>query len=524
MTAQTFDDIMKILESKVNWETLHNFSLQGMEERLEELRQLLKYLGGPETRYRTVHVAGTKGKGSTCVLLESILVENHCRVGRFSSPHLYSVLERIAVNGIPCNEKDFAELMIPLCERIKAWKAELFEKLTYFELITLFAFEYFARQQVDVAIFEVGMGGRLDATNTCRPDVTVITSISFDHIAQLGPTLADIAAEKAGIIKPGIPLVSAVRNPEAHTTIRNIARKHFAPDFFLGEAFNIRRTNSYENIQKNFCFQTVPKKFPLDFEIKNLSLNLLGSHQIRNASLAIAAALLLHAKTSQITLNKANIRRGLRKAYLPIRIETIRSANTLPVLVVDGAHNRSSLTALIKTVKKTFPDKRFVVIFGVSLGKDVEGMLTDLMRNFKRIILTQYSSNPRHFPPQGLKTIASSLPNAPAGVKEEFFDSTEENSGILLQEDSVTPDQNPKSPENTNRLVSQTAPNSEQKDIQIEIIEDCREALRTIWTEATSNDVICVTGSMFLAAELRKFFFEQILIVNSENIPVRQKN
>jgi dihydrofolate synthase/folylpolyglutamate synthase len=507
MASQTFDEVLKILESRVNWETRRDFLLQGIEERLEDLRQLLKYLGGPESRYRTVHIAGTKGKGSTCVLLESILVENNCRVGRFSSPHLYSVLERVTVNGIPCSEKDFVELMPLICDRINTWNPKLFEELTYFELITLFAFEYFARQQVDVAIFEVGMGGRLDATNICRPDVTVITSISFDHIAQLGPTLADIAAEKAGIIKPGIPLISAVRNHEAKNTIHTIAKKHFAPEFLLGEAFSIHRSYRHESIQKNFCFRTVPNKFPLDFELKNLSLNLLGLHQIRNASLAIAAALLLHAKTSQISLDQSNIRNGLRKAYLPVRVEVIRSSDTLPVLVFDGAHNRSSLMALIKTVHKMFPEKRFVAIFGISLGKDAEGMLMDLMQYFERIILTQYFSNPRHFPPQGLRTITSSLPNAPAYIREEFFGPEEENSGVLLQEDSVVLTPNSNSPENTKHRV----PVSEPKKLLIETIDDCREALRKVWAESTSNEVICVTGSMFLAADLRKFFFEQNL-------------
>ncbi|MDR2705575.1 MAG: hypothetical protein LBC02_07330 [Planctomycetaceae bacterium] len=512
---QTFDEVIKMLESRVNLETRLDFSLQGMEGRLEDLRHLLKYLGAPETRYRTVHVAGTKGKGSTCVLLESILVENHCRVGRFSSPHLYSVCERIAINGIPCSEKEFIEFMVSIYNRINAWNPKLLEELTYFELITLFAFEYFAQKQVDVAIFEVGMGGRLDATNVCRPDVTVITSISFDHIAQLGPTLTDIATEKAGIIKPGIPLVSAVRHPEAQKAICTIAKERCAPDFFLGEAFSIHRSNNHENIQKSFCFRTIPEKFPLDFDLSDLSLNLLGLHQIRNASLAIAAALLLHAKTSQISLNKSKIRNALWKSRLPIRIEVIRSSDTLPILVVDGAHNRSSIMALIKTVRKTFPNKRLVAIFGISLGKDAEGMLIDLMKYFERIVLTRYSSNPRSFPPQGLKTIASALPNASAKMKEEFLSSTEENTAFLLQEESVVLNQSQKSSYETDHQVSHLATASKETNLQIEVIENCQEALQKVWSESTADDVICVTGSMFLAAELRKFFLEQIETENS---------
>jgi dihydrofolate synthase/folylpolyglutamate synthase len=514
MTLQTFDEVMKMLESRVNLETRVDFSLQGMEERLEDLRQLLKYLGAPETRYRTVHVAGTKGKGSTCVLLESILVENHCRVGRFSSPHLYSVRERIAINGTPCSEQEFVEFMVPIYNRINAWNPKLFEELTYFELITLFAFEYFAKKQVDVAIFEVGMGGRLDATNICRPDVTVITSISFDHIAQLGPTLTDIATEKAGIIKPGIPLVSAVRNFEAQKAIRKIAKERCAPEFFLGEAFSIHRNNNHENIQKNFCFRTIPKKFPLDFDLTDLSLNLLGLHQVRNASLAIATALLLRAKTSQITLDKSKIRNAIRQTHIPIRVEVICSSDRLPVLIVDGAHNRSSIMALIKTVQKSFPDKRLVAIFGISLGKDVEGMLIDLMEHFERIVLTRYSSNPRSFPPQGLKTIASALPHASSQMKEEIFGSAEENTAFLLQEESVILNQPPKSSDKTSPHTFHSATASKETSLQVEVIENCQEALQKVWSESTADDVICVTGSMFLAAELRKFFLEQMLIGN----------
>jgi dihydrofolate synthase/folylpolyglutamate synthase len=431
-------------------------------------------------------------------------------VGRFSSPHLYSVRERVAINGIACSEEEFVEVMVPLCDRIKAFNSELLSELTYFELLTLFAFEFFAKKRVDVAIFEVGMGGRLDATNICRPDVTIITSISYDHIAQLGPTLSEIAVEKAGIIKPGIPLVSAVRHSEAQKVIRKIARECFAPEFFLGEAFNIHRSNRQESLQKGFRFRTIPKKFPLEFELGNLSLNLLGMHQIRNASLAIAAALLLRAKTSQILLDKTKIRNALWKTRLPIRIEVLRASDRLPILVVDGAHNRSSVMALIKTVQKAFPNKRLVAIFGISLGKDVEGMLTDLMKYFSRIVLTRYSSNPRAFPPQGLQTIASALPNATLRMREEVFGSEDENTAFFLRDESVILNEPQKSSHGTSRQVPQSSAATPKEELQLEVVEDCREALRMVWSESSSEDVICVTGSMFLAAELRQFFFEHI--------------
>jgi dihydrofolate synthase/folylpolyglutamate synthase len=472
---RTFDDIVRFLDSKVNLETLNVFSLQGLEKRLDILRRILDLFGKPQTQYKTVHVAGTKGKGSTCVLLESILMENRYRVGRFSSPHLYSIRERVTINGVPCGEKEFAEQMGSIGDRLRAWNPKYFETLTYFELITLFAFEYFAKKKVDVAVFEVGLGGRLDATNVCQPDVTVITSISFDHVMQLGSTLAEIAAEKAGIIKPHIPLVSAVCRPEPRNVICHIAKKFFAPEFFLGTEFNVHYSS--QETPLFFRFQTNSEKFPVDFDLENISLDLLGTHQIQNASLAIATALLLSEKADFIKLDKQKIRGGLRKAYLPARVEVIRTSDSSPIFVVDGAHNRASITALIDALRKEFPNQQLIAVFGVSLGKDAEGILMELMYHFKRIILTQHSSSPRRFPPQELKTIACSLSNAPTNTKNEFFNAIGELPVTFCS--------------------------------QIDVIEDCHEAFRTAWTTASPDDVVCVTGSLFLAAELRQFFFEQ---------------
>ncbi|GHT16087.1 hypothetical protein FACS1894170_13520 [Planctomycetales bacterium] len=195
MTEKTFDEAVRLLESRVNLEQLQSFEPDKMTGRLDMIRQILADLGNPEQQYRTIHVAGTKGKGSVCAFLELIFLTEGKRVGTFTSPHLYFFTERIKIDGNPCSDDDFTRLMFSVCDKIEPAKLA---ELTYFELLTLLAFVYFSEQKIDAAIIEVGLGGRLDATNVCNPDVTVITSISYDHMMQLGPSLAEIAAEKSG--------------------------------------------------------------------------------------------------------------------------------------------------------------------------------------------------------------------------------------------------------------------------------------------------------------------------------------
>ena len=501
MKQFSYEEALEFLAARTNLEMLVGFSPQGMEGRLDVLRRLLVCWGHPEEKYRTVHVAGTKGKGSTCVLLEAVLLEEGLRVGRYASPHLYSPRERLMIDGIPCSEEDWAELTFELIERIRQFDPALPEKLTFFEWTTLMAFVYFAKKGVDVAIFEVGMGGRWDATNVCRPELTIVTSISFDHIEQLGPTLADIAAEKGGIIKPGVPLLSTVRRPEAQGVLRRIALERGAPCFFLGQAFKVLPADP----PGCFHFQTVPKRFPVQYAVDSLSVSLRGSHQIRNAAMAIAAAILLHAKTKREPLDARFIRQGLNKAYLPARIEIFQNPAGGPTFVFDGAHNRSSIRAFIKTLRETFPDQRLLLVFGISLGKDAEGMLTDILRYFSVLILTQHPSNPRRFPPQGLKTILSSLQGAPREIQEEFLTSAMIDSSLM--EDSVMLGLDGQFLFHAARL-DDPPPEAEEPSLKVQVVEDCFEALDRCLALATPDDVVCVSGSMFLAAVLRQYYLE----------------
>jgi dihydrofolate synthase/folylpolyglutamate synthase len=452
-----FEEALSFLNSRRNFELSRNFESDGLFERLSRLRELLDFLGKPDRRYKIVHVAGTKGKGSTCIFLEGILMSAGVNVGRFMSPHLYSFLERVTVNGVSCSESEFAEIMFYIKEQISKFDVCLLEELTFFELLLVFAFEYFVRCGVDVVLLEVGLGGRFDATNICLPDVTVITNLSFDHIEQLGPTLRDIAREKGGIIKSGIPLVSSVCEVEPRVELCSIIESRGALSYFLGDSFVVEPIT----VSESFKFRTIQDKFPVQIELDDLDLCMFGKHQRQNASLAIAASLLLR---DEFNVDADVIRKGLAKAFLPARIEVFRGGVGEPTFVVDGAHNRASVEMLIDTLCGLFPRQRKLLVFGTTIGKDIDGMLMELLQNFEMVFMTQYSSSPRRFPPFGLQTIAETVLSAP-------------------------------NMKNNNMC-------------KMEVILDSSLALSKCFELADKDDVVCVTGSIYLAAELRDFYLK----------------
>jgi dihydrofolate synthase/folylpolyglutamate synthase len=453
----SFEEALNFLNSRRNFELSRDFDTTELSERLVRLREFVDFLGCPDKRYGIIHVAGTKGKGSTCVLIESILMEAGAKVGRFTSPHLYSFLERVTVDRICCSESDFTETMFYIREKISQFDSRLLIDLTFFELLTVFAFEYFSRQAVDFAVMEVGLGGRLDATNICSPNVTAIANLSFDHIEQLGPTLRDIAREKGGIIKTGIPLVSLAGDCESYETLQEIIQIRKAPAYFLGESFEIDPITVFSP----FRFKTIDRKFPIQVEINDLNLSMPGKHQRSNAALAIAASLLVQDK---FILNADAIKNGLIKGFLPARVEVFKNQNK-PIFVVDGAHNKASVDVFIETLNELFPAKRKLLVFGTTIGKDIDGMLQNLIPNFQTIFMTQYSSSIRGFPAAGLKTISEAI--LPTLGKKKFA-------------------------------------------CDISVIQDSCTALKNCFKIADKDDIVCATGSIYLAAELRKFYIEEL--------------
>ncbi len=351
---------------------------------LERMRSLLAALGNPHERYKTIHVAGTKGKGSTAAMIDSCLRQLDLRVGLFTSPHLTTFRERMRVNGELISREDVADL----AQRVKS-AAEHIPGVTTFEAVTAMGFLHFARQDVDWAVIEVGLGGRLDATNIITPQISVITSLSLDHTKWLGNTLAEIATEKAGIIKPGVPVVSQQQTLEATAVIERIAHERNAPLTMLGRHW--RWTPGLTTLEKQtFEVKQVARvrsnERPFVNDLEGwYETTLLGKHQCENAAAAIAALDVLR-NAGSIDISARAIRDGLRLTFWPGRFEILRAD---PPLILDGAHNVDSVNKLAMTLAEVFPGRRWVFIFGCYKDKDAEGMLKALAGRAARWIMTQ---------------------------------------------------------------------------------------------------------------------------------------
>jgi dihydrofolate synthase/folylpolyglutamate synthase len=352
-----------------------NYDLRRMEKLLQPLRN-------PHLGTRTVHIAGTKGKGSTAAMISQILIAAGYRTGLFTSPHLHTLRERIRINGAMISKADFATLVTelrPIIEVIN--KQAAFGELTTFEILTAVVFTYFKKNKVDFQVLEVGLGGRLDATNVVKPDVCVITSLSLDHTEILGNTLAKIAAEKAGIIKAGCIVVSAPQVDEAAKVIKQVCHQQRAKLIQVGQDVTWHRTSG------DLHGQTLAVSSKS--EHYDLKIPLLGDHQLENAAVALAV---IEALISLGTgISSQNIAQGFSQVSWPGRLQILSRE---PMIVVDGAHNTYSMSKLVGTVKKYFDYERCFIIFGTSCDKDTAGMAQELQTLSQHIIITS-SSHPR---------------------------------------------------------------------------------------------------------------------------------
>ncbi|MFN7811124.1 MAG: bifunctional folylpolyglutamate synthase/dihydrofolate synthase [Planctomycetia bacterium] len=380
------------LDRRVNFERLPPPG--AAELGLARMRRLLAAVGGPHRGLPVVHVAGTKGKGSTVAALAAILEEAGHRVGRYLSPHVHAIEERIAIDGRPIAAGDLAaalEAVIPVVERLDAVAARRGGRgPTWFEVLTAAAFVHFARARVDVAVLETGLGGRLDATNVVRPLVSVITSISLDHMAVLGPTIARIAAEKAGIIKRGRPVVSGAMHPSARRVIAATAARRRATLLQLGRDFTATPLPAPPGAGPlagaGLELRTGPAAAPVRYR-----LAMPGGHQAENAALAVMAARRLARQG--IAVPEAAIVRGLARARLPARIEVV---GRRPLVVVDAAHNVASMKTLVETLWPAVASHRpRVLLFAASGDKQIEEMLALAAGMFDRVVVTRYATNPR---------------------------------------------------------------------------------------------------------------------------------
>lgn len=321
-------------------EFLYRLRWLGAKFGLENTRRLAALAGNPHQRLRFIHVAGTNGKGSTCAMLESIYRAAGLRVGLYTSPHLVSFRERIQLNRRLIPEADVVRLVGEMQPGLATFPPD--HCPTFFEVVTVMALRYFEEQRCDLVVWETGMGGRLDATNIVTPLASVITNIGFDHQQWLGSTLAAIAAEKAGIIKPGVPVLTATDAPEALAVIERTARERGAPLTVLGPEAS------------------------LPPELAAVDLPLPGTHQLRNAALAVAT---VQALQNKIPVNREAIARGLSTVQWPGRLQVVTRPGGQRV-VLDAAHNPAGVEALVAALQTRYPNQRLALVLGILRDKD----------------------------------------------------------------------------------------------------------------------------------------------------------
>ncbi|MDJ0783903.1 MAG: folylpolyglutamate synthase/dihydrofolate synthase family protein [Desulfosarcinaceae bacterium] len=370
----------------------------GIKLGLETIQSVLAKLGNPHTSYRIVHIAGTNGKGSVAASLATILTQAGHKVGLYTSPHLVRFNERIAIDGAPISDTEVLETFSAVRD---AYVGE--RDLTFFEFTTGMAFLSFARHQVEWAIVETGMGGRLDATNSVTPDLTVITNVSIEHRSYLGNTLAAIAGEKAGIIKPGIPVVSAVRQPVAREVVCRTAEAQQAPLFLKGRDFRVRRRHKSAG---QFNYYGIHECW------RDLKINLAGDHQFENAALILAACELL--RDQGVELPEAALRQGLGDTHWPGRLEI---ASDDPLVVLDGAHNLAAARNLGRHLRSRLQDKSITLVVGILDDKPYRAMLKEWVPSCQRVILTQPVID-RSLAPEALVPVVASMGITPQIVRE----------------------------------------------------------------------------------------------------------
>ncbi|TAM77876.1 bifunctional folylpolyglutamate synthase/dihydrofolate synthase [bacterium] len=329
--------------------------------RLERMRALLRHLGNPQDRYPTLHIGGTSGKGSTCTMAASALHAQGLCVGLHTKPHLRSVTERAQVDGVPIGEAPFADLLEEMLPAIDAAAGEE-GRPSYYETLLALAFLHFARQHVDVAVIEVGVGGTLDGTNVLCPEVTAITNVGFDHMEILGDTLEKIAYDKAGIAKPGIPLVSDVDRPEARAVIESRCADVRAPFLSVRDLVRVEPRSGTGRHGQQALVTTPAAEYRID-------LPLLGGFQLRNAATAI---LVLEQLREGLRPPVEAVEKGLAEVSLAGRVESYPSR---PVVVFDVAHNPDKARALASALREEWPNRRFTFVVGIAAGKDAGEMI-----------------------------------------------------------------------------------------------------------------------------------------------------
>jgi len=402
-----YNQALDYLYSFVDYSLKHSSELAKAEFNLDRMFALMEELGNPQNKYPIIHVAGTKGKGSVCALCASALQAGGYKTGLYTSPHLLDYCERIQVNGEPISH----ELLVELVEEVKPAVVKI-PKLTTFEITTALGLLAFAKLGCNAAVIEVGLGGRLDATNVVTPKVSVITSLSYDHMAVLGDTLAKIAGEKAGIIKPNIPVVSAPQKQEALEVLERVASDKKCPFILVEKDAKLEKLGSSLDGQTLTITLSGPERHLHSAQVQasrnvpiTFNIPLLGNHQLENAATAYAAL-----KASGIEISDAAIQKGFSQVKWRARFEVARRE---PPVIFDSAHNQDSFARLRETLEEYFPGKKVYLIFGASEDKNIPGMFAEIKPKIQKLLLTR-ADHPRALGPEKIIELANQ-----AGLESE---------------------------------------------------------------------------------------------------------
>ena len=448
--AEGYLEAVSYLYRRINYERQAPVPYQSRYFKLDRMRRLLHLLGDPHQDLRPIHIAGSKGKGSVATLTASALQASGYRTALFTSPHLERLEERLMVDGHPCSAEALVELLAavrPAVERLDQSATSSWERPTFFEIVTALAMLHFRRCHVDACVLETGLGGRLDATNVCTPSVSVITSISRDHTRQLGETLPEIATEKAGILKPGVPAVTGVVEREPLAVIEETSRRLHSPLWRREREFMVQPLGTHP--------QGTSFRYRDNRGVLEMTIPLVGRHQAFNAGVALAALRLWEDQTQlrhSPKIDWSHVRRRWADVRCPARVEIMRHQ---PTVVLDAAHNDASVRALLETLEEAFPGRAWVVLFATSADKDAPAMLRQLGPFARQLILTRFLSNPRAADPCELRqALRDAHPASAASCR---------------------------------------------------VCGDPQQAWQWAFEAACANEwSICVAGSFFLAAELRK--------------------
>ena len=493
-SPSSIEDHLAALYGRINYE--RQLKVTPRHFKLRNMREILRRLDDPHLSYPVIHVAGTKGKGSTCTMLGQVLTASGRRTGVYTSPHLETIHQRMAIDGNLITDDQLVSALTtlqPLIESMDAESAEAgYRPLTFFEITTAAALLHFATQKCDAVVLEVGLGGRLDSTNVCQPTTCIITNISVDHTRQLGSTVDKIAFEKAGIIKEGVPVISGAVDPLAAKVIAEVAAEKNAQLFLLDDDFEISeedesddhlfgfegrvnlRPDQFGLAQESFNKKPANEKPAGEdrsavtdgsnfdssaYELDDLKLGMIGHHQRINAAITVAAIKTLNDRGWGISEDA--IRSGLGRASLCGRTEVVSQS---PTVVIDIAHNEASIKALVETLRDDLPSwkssTKRVLILALSREKDASEILTPLLPAFDEIVLTKYQDNPRGRCEFELLELAQAIQS---------------------------------------ELRSDSKPAAE-----LRTSPEPHAAWESVASELKPDQSVCISGSAFLVAELRK--------------------